>query len=281
MHKKALGKGLESLMRESIGATEEKDWVTNIPMDKIDISEFQPRENFSEDELASLSKSIKEKGVLQPILVRPKGERFELIAGERRLRAAKRVNIKSITAVVRQVSDEEVLQLSLIENLQRADLTPVEEALAYKNLQDKFGLSQQEVADRVSKDRSTITNFLRLLILPKIILDKLDSKKISFGHAKALLSLDDESKRIRLCGKIIAKSLSVRDAERLVSRELNGERLKKEKKIQVSPELKLIEEQLSKKLGTKVQITPGRKRGKIQIEYYSDNDLERILSNLL
>lgn len=278
MQKKALGKGLEALMREEISKKDEKSWVTEIPLDKIDISLLQPREKFSEHEMESLVSSIKEEGVLQPVLVRQKGERFELIAGERRLRAAKRAGINNIPAVVRQVSDGELLQLSLIENLQRTDLTPVEQAIAYKKLQHDFGLSQEEIAKRVSKDRSTITNYLRLLTLPKFILDKLNTEKISFGHAKVMLSLQDKNKQIALCNKVLSKSLSVRKTEQLVSKVLEGREIRKRKAMKIPPQIRDIEDRLSKKLGTKVQISFGRKKGKIQIEYYSEKDLERIIS---
>lgn len=280
MQKKALGKGLEALMREEVGK-QEKGWVTTIPVDRIDVSGFQPRRKFPEHELNKLAVSIKDRGLLQPILVRPKGERFELIAGERRFKAAQKANVNSISAVVREVSDEELLQLSLIENLHRANLTPVEEALAYESLQNNFGLSQSDIAERVSKDRSTITNYIRLLTLPKFVLDKLDSKEISFGHAKAILSLPVKTKQIDLCKKILSRSLSVRETERLVSKELSGKEIRPRKKRETLPEIKNTEEKLSKKLGTKVKISMGRKKGKIQIEYYSHKDLDRILSILL
>jgi len=281
MQRKALGKGLDALIEENVGEREEKSWVTTLPIDKINASSLQPRKKFSDEELDELKSSIKDNGILQPILVRQVKDKFELIAGERRFRAAKAVGITNIPAIVKQVSDEELLELSLIENIQRSNLTPVEEAFAYKKLQDDFDFSQAEIADKVSKDRTTITNHLRLLTLPKSVLDKLDSNEISFGHAKAILGLSDKDKQIKLCDEIISKMLSVRETEKLVSKILVGKETTVRKKKHASPEIVNIQEQLSKKLGTKVHIMAGRKKGKINIEYYSNKDLERIISILL
>ncbi len=282
MQKKALGKGLEALIKENIVDRKEKNWVTNIPLENIKISSLQPRKNFSNEELQCLAESIKNKGVIQPILVRQKQDKFELIAGERRYRSAKLAQLKTIPAIVKQVSDEELLQLSLIENVQRENLTPVEEALAYKTLQDSFGFSQQDISNKVGKDRSTISNYLRILTLPEVILDKITSNALSFGHAKAILALKNENDMIKLCNLIVSKSFSVREAENFVSRKERGIAITKTKiKEQKSPEIRDFEEKLSKILGTKIQIKAGGKKGKITIEFYSDKDLERILNLLI
>lgn len=279
MDKRALGKGLEVLMKENVNKSNDKSWVTNIPLEKIKVSKFQPRKDFSKEELRKLSVSIKEKGVLQPVLVRRSGKDFELIAGERRYKASKIADLKRIPAVVMEVTDEEMLQLSLVENLQRSNLSPVEEAEAYKQLQQDFGFSQQEIAEKVSKDRSTVTNYLRLLTLPEVVIDRLDEGKISFGHAKVILGLESEKKQKDLCKKIISNSLSVRDAEKVITSPKSAK--KRSKKRELSPELVQLEEQLSRKLGRKVKIRTGKKKGKLQIEFYSDSDLERIVSQLM
>lgn len=205
-----------------------------------------------------------------------------MIAGERRFRSAKLADIKSIPAVVKQVSDEELLQLSLIENVQRENLTPVEEALAYKQLHDDYGFSQQEVAEKVSKSRSAISNYLRLLTLPKGVLKKIDSGVISFGHAKAILGCESQRRQEKIAHLIEKKGLSVRETENLVSkkeRSVSKNKFSEDKKK--SPEIKNIEEKLSKKIGTKIKISCGRKKGKVEIEFYSDKDLERIFDILM
>jgi ParB family chromosome partitioning protein len=229
---------------------------------------------FNENKLTELIDSIKEKGVIQPVLVRRSPHGYELIAGERRLRAAKRLGFEKIPAIVKEVSDVDMLEISLIENIQREELNPVEEAHAFQRFVTDFSFTQERIAKVLGKDRSTIANTIRLLNLPKKIQDHITKGDITFGHAKALLSLPMETDQLRLAKLIIKKDLSVRETEALAARRPGpgrGAEVKKDRQISD------IESHLQQVLGTKVRIFHGKKRGRIQIEYYSHEDLNRIL----
>ncbi|MCD6489217.1 MAG: ParB/RepB/Spo0J family partition protein [Thermodesulfobacterium sp.] len=267
MKRKALGRGLSDLIPEV-----EEESIKYIVAEKILYSPFQPRIKFEEDEhFKELVKSIKEKGILQPILVREKGGGlYECIAGERRLRAAKRAGLKEVPAIVKNFSDEEALIIALIENLQRKNLNPLEEALGYKNLMEKFGYTQEEIAEKVGKDRATIANLLRLLKLPSVIQEDLLEERLTVGHAKALLSLDSEKKQIHVRNLILEKGLSVRETEKLVSKLQKGEISKKKK--EPDPDLLYLSEELSKLIGTQVQVKTKKKKTYFIFEF---DELER------
>ena len=271
--RKALGKGLSALIPEREKAPAER--IIHIDVNSIRANRFQPREEIDEEGLRELIASIQEKGVIQPVLVREVGSGYEVIAGERRLRAARALGISEIPALVRKASDTESLQLSLIENLQREGLNPIEEARAYQRLVNEFGLTQEEIAQAVGKDRSSIANTIRLLGLPDKVQGALRQSRISMGHARAILSLDKAEDRIRLCERIVKEGLSVRRAEVIASRRKRSPRSRPRDQHIID-----IEEELQRLLGTRVRIIHGKKRGRIQIEYYSPDDLERLLGLL-
>jgi len=294
MEKRVLGRGLDALIssKDSMdtgkkGEAEVKDslllrtakgqFVTNIPVEKIKTNKYQPREEFSEEALKDLANSIKEKGVLQPIIVRSIGGEYELIAGERRLRAAKLLNLKEIPAIIRDVSDIDSLELSIIENIQREDLNPIDQAKAYKKLLDEFNMTQESISSAIGKDRATVANILRLLKLPQKIQEHVSRGTISMGHAKAILGLEKEEEQLRLCTKIIKNDLSVRDAERYAK---TISSVIKKTPYHKDPDLLAIEDKLRELLGTKVRIVKAKKGGRIEIEFYSDEDLERVITIL-
>ncbi len=266
MPRKALGKGLGALIPEG----PEGRNVLDLPVGKIKSNPYQPRTRLDTDSLEELTKSIKEKGVVQPIVVRKTDAGYELIAGERRLRAVKALGYATVPSIVRDASDSEILELALVENLQREDLNPLEEALAYKCLIDEFGLSHQEIGEKVSKERSTITNRLRLLQLPRRIREYLLGGRITEGHGRALLTISNRARQMEICRKIIDKGLAVRDVEKMG-------RTRKRQPLEPDPEILPIEEALKNRFGTRVKVVKGKKKGRIEIEFYSDSDLERIL----
>jgi ParB family chromosome partitioning protein len=280
MSKRALGRGIDALLSAE---SEGQSSATTVPIRAIKISGHQPRKNFSADALEELARSIQSKGVLQPILVQPSGsEAYTVVAGERRFRAAKLAGLTEIPALVRNFSDLERTEIALIENLQREDLSPVEEAQGYKTLIDVGNLTQEEVAQRVGKNRATVANSLRLLRLPEEILEALDKGRLSAGHARALLTVQDETARIELFRRILERDLSVREVEKEAAStqkqepaKAAGDRPKKQTK---SVELSALEQQLIERLGTKVNIRGSHTKGKIEISYYSMEDLERLLS---
>ncbi len=277
MQKQALGKGLGALIPDlsTLDDREKKALgITEIELDRIAPNEYQPRKVFDDDKLKELAASIREQGVIQPIIVHKTGSGYELIAGERRWRASRLAGLKTIPSLVKEATKRELLEMALIENIQREDLNALEAAEAYKRLQDEFKLTQEDLARRVGKERSTVTNFLRILHLPKEIKQDLASGAISMGHAKALLSLERSRDQIYAATLIVKKGLSVREAESLASRLKSPP---KERKIRHSQELKSLEEKLKKKLGTKVSISSRSKGGRIVIEYYSAEELDRIL----
>lgn len=287
MHQ-ALGKGLEALIpkvqiapRPSRGRLQIGEEIVKIPLEKIKPNRYQPRNEFKEENLSELANSVREKGVLQPLIISPSaipGE-YELIAGERRLRAAKLAGLSEVPVVIRPtVSEQERLQISLIENLQREDLNPIEEARAYQKLIKEFGLTQEEIAERLGKSRATVANTLRLLNLPQEIKEAVSSRIISSGHARTLVGLPVEEIQ-KLVQRIIQERLSVRETEKIVER-FKVESLKLKRKKKILPELISAAEELQQGLGTKVKIKGSVRKGKIEIYYYSLDDLNRLLDLL-
>ncbi len=280
MQKQALGKGLGALIPD-LSALNDKErkalGIAEIELDKIVPNEFQPRKTFQDDALKELAASIKEHGVIQPIIVHRIGTNYGLIAGERRWRASRLAGLKTIPALVKEATKRELIEQALIENIQREDLNPLEAAEAYKRLQDEFKLTQEDLAKRVGKERSTVTNFLRILSLPKEIKHDLAEGNLSMGHAKALLSMERVRDQVQAALMIVKKGLSVREAEALAGKLKNPA---KEKKPKIGHELKAVEDKLRKSLGTKVSITAKAKGGRIVIDYYSAEELDRILEKI-
>jgi len=280
MQKQALGKGLGALIPD-LSSLDDKErkalGINEIELEKIVPNEYQPRKHFDDEKLRELASSIKEQGVIQPIIVHKMNSGYQLIAGERRWRAARLAGLKTIPALVKEATKRELLEMALIENIQREDLKPLEAAEAYKRLQDEFKLTQDDLAKRVGKERSTVTNFLRILGLPKEVKHEIATGSISMGHAKALLSLERIRDQIRAASLIVKKGLSVREAEAIATRLKNPP---KEKKIRQTHELKAVAEKLTKSLGTKVSISAKARGGRIVIEYYSSEELDRILEKI-
>lgn len=282
LQKMGLGKGLSALIPvappQSVQNTSRDDPKTQVDIDKISPSPFQPRRAFDEIKLQELAMSIRNQGIIQPLVVRPKGERFELIAGERRWRAAMKAGLSTVPVVVRQASDRDALQLALIENLQREDLNPIEEATGYRRLQDEFTWSQEEVADKVGKSRPAVTNALRLLALPSEVQQEVASGNLPAGQARALLGLQSEAVIITAYREVLARALSTRETEKLV-RNLKAGRRRRRESPAVDPDLRSLVEELQRALGTKIRVLPKARsnKGKIEIEYYSLPDLERII----
>lgn len=276
--KKALGRGLDALFPD-IGLVETKarDFF-QCDIDLIRPNRYQPRRNFSKDELAELSRSIKKQGVLQPLLVRKNNNGYELIAGERRLRASKMAGLSQVPVVVREISETELLEASIIENIQREDLNPMEEAEAYRRLIEEFKLTQEQLAERVSKSRSAVANFVRLCQLPQPIKDSLAENTLSMGHARALLGAETTAQQNRAWQVVMSKGLSVRETESLVKR-LKSEKKKKKKRIPETDEIyfNTLAEDLSRRFGTKVCIKRKGQKGKVEIDFYSNDDLDRLL----
>ncbi|OGX05747.1 MAG: hypothetical protein A2Z88_11105 [Omnitrophica WOR_2 bacterium GWA2_47_8] len=276
MEQRALGKGLSALIPEK-AEVKAGEKVAEINIRSIKFNSQQPRKNYDDEKLQELISSIKEKGVLQPILVRPKGENYEVIAGERRLRAALALNLEKVPVVIRPASDQEALVLALIENIQREELNPIEEAQAFRKLIEEFSYTQESVAQSVGKDRSTITNLLRLLKLPQGIQDSIAKGIISEGHGRALLGVESEPLQKEIFDHIVAKGISVRELETIIRSGLKTPKSSKAKSASKDGHINSLEELLQKILGTKVRIVHQKKRGNIVIEYYSDADLERIV----
>jgi len=279
MERRALGKGLGALIPDKI--TEEdmhKEEIVYVQSGQIKPNPFQPREDFDQTSIEELSQSIKEKGVIQPLLVRRKGDNYELIAGERRFRAANILGLKEIPVIVRDVSDQDSLELALIENIQREGLNPIEEAHAYQHLMDKFKVTQEKISEVLGKARVTITNTLRLLKLPHEIQAEMKKGRISFAHGRALLEVEDANLQRKLVQDIISKGLSVRELESLIKSSRPKLIKRKIGQGQREPLVAILEEQLQHALATKVRISKRKKRGHINIEFYSQEDLERIVN---
>lgn len=285
MEKRGLGRGLGALIperevQEHIHSSASKEHIRYIPTEQIKPNPYQPRENFDAQGLEELIASIKEKGIIQPIIVRHSVSGYELIAGERRWRAAKSLNLKEIPVIVRQAKDEESLELALIENIQRQNLSPIEEAHAYKHLMEQFDFTQEKIAQTVGKARASVANTLRLLKLPLEIQEMLKKGQLSFGHGKVLLELEDVQKQLALGRQIASNGLSVRELENLVSQHHRARPAKPASEARKLPHIKAIEEELRQILGTKVKIDSGPKRGALHIEFYSQEDLERIYNQI-
>lgn len=288
---KGLGKGLDSMIPKKVmpdkKQTKKEENVsreTLIKINEIEPNREQPRRNFNEDALQELADSIKQYGVLQPLLLQKKDKYYEIIAGERRWRAARIAGIKEVPAVIKEYSSQEVIEIALIENIQREDLNPIEEAMAYQKLIKEFKLKQDELAERVSKSRTAITNSMRLLKLCPKVQEMLIEEMLSNGHARALIPIEDKKQQELVAQEVFDKKLSVRETETLVKRLLKEETEKKtkEKNTTEIAIYKDIEEKIKGIIGTKVSIQKKtKKKGKIEIEYYSPEDLERILDLLM
>lgn len=279
-----MGRGLSALLPTDSSPADNEE-IREIPIDLIRPSEQQPRTSFQEDKLQELAQSIRTSGIIQPLLVRRRGGLFELVAGERRWRAAQLAGLSRIPAIVRDIPDERLLELALIENIQRQELNPIEEANAYKRLIESLNLTQEDVARRIGRDRSFITNYLRILKLPTEIQNLLESEKLTFGHARALLGLsDDVILQRRFAQKIVKHNWSVRETERRIKHAFQDTRQKAKLPLSsTDPNVRAAEVKLRRHLGTQVRILPARSGspGKIEIEYYSDSDLSRIYGTLL
>lgn len=286
--KNGLGKGLDSLIVNKQGTAKKADHKSDesgvmVNINKVEPNREQPRKNFDEDALMELSDSIKQFGVLSPLLVQDKGTYYEIIAGERRWRAAKMAGLKEVPVIIRNLTDQEIVEISLIENIQREDLNPIEEALAYKRLLEEFHLKQDEVAERVSKSRTAVTNSMRLLKLDERVQQMIIDEMITTGHARAILSITDKDKQYEFAQRIFDEKLSVRDVEKEVKRMQKEKKADKKKENDFDPKLQAIytdlEEQLKGIFGTKVSINAkDKKKGKIEIEYYSQDELDRIIN---
>lgn len=272
---------MSALLSDTSAATPSEDFI-EIDIDLIDPSPAQPRTHFDEGRLAELAQSIRSNGIVQPLLVRRRGMRYQLVAGERRWRAAQRAELARVPAVVRDIPDDKLLELALIENIQRQELNAIEEAHAYKRLIETLGLTQEMVAQRVGRDRSFVTNYLRLLRLPQDIQSLVEEEKISMGHARALLGVDDADIQRRVARNIVEQSLSVRETERAIKRIIAGvspvAATMREVAKTDDANVRSAESKLRRRFGTQVRITPSQKGegGKIEIEYYNDGDLDRL-----
>ena len=274
MRKKVLGKGLEALLPEKV--EELTHAIVEVPIERIIPSKYQPRLAFDQESLKSLAESIKENGVLQPILVRKFNENYQIIAGERRWKAARMCGLKVVPAIVRDAVDAQVLELALIENIQREDLNPMEEATAYKTMIEEFKLTHDELAHRIGKDRSTITNSLRLLKLPEVVRNLLSSGALSMGHGRALLGIEDENTLIKLAQRIVKDALPVRSVEQLIQ-----QKKKTKEKKGIDRTVRETEETLQRALSTKVKIATKKDKGKIIIYFGSLDEFDRIYKRLI
>jgi len=286
--KRGLGKGLSALIPSKKTAaapliSHPEGIERFLKLSEIKPNRFQPRRSFREAELAELMDSIREKGVIEPVIVRKSGTGYELIAGERRLRACQKLGLEKIPAIIRQATDQEALEIALIENIQRENLNPIEESRGYERLAREFSLTQEALAKKVGKERSTVANSLRLLALPEEIQKMLEDDKLTAGHGRALLMVSDKRKQLSLANSILSKGLSVREAEALAKGEPAKTSAPASAKTprQLDQHLTNIQNEIQRALGTKVRIvSQGKNKGKIEVEYYSANDFERILQKL-
>ena len=292
--KKGLGKGLDSLIvpnkniestkqnNEKESAAEPKASEQMMKINMVEPNRDQPRKNFEEDALLELSDSIKQFGILQPLLVRKRDDYYEIIAGERRGRAAKMAGLKEVPVIIKDYTEQEIIEIGLIENIQRENLNPIEEAMAYKRLLEEFGLKQDEVAERVSKIRTAVTNSMRLLKLDDRVQQMIIDDMLSTGHARALLAIDDKDQQYELANMIFDEKLSVREVEKLVKSIKNPKKVKEKKVVENSFVYTDLENKLKEVIGTKVSISSkGKGKGKIEIEYYSDDELELVFDMIM
>jgi len=288
--RRALGKGLDSLLPRVQPAAAPVQHVENeggkpreIPIDLIDRNPFQPRSQVNEDQLAELAASITANGVVQPILVRPQANgRFQLIAGERRWRASQKAGKTTVPAILRQVSDEQAMEITIVENLQRADLNPMEQARAFERLSREFHMTQEQMAVRTGKDRASVSNFLRLLKLPTSVQSRVEAGDLSFGHARALLAFEHAEEMEKAAQRVVSLSLSVRQTETYVQGLLHPEKANKEPKPEpvVDPNVREVKDRLQRALGLKVSIEDHNGRGKVIIEYAKLEDFDTLLEQL-
>ena len=284
MQKKGLGRGLSALIpnvAEAKGEPPLDSSPKQVAVDRITTSPFQPRRSFDEAKIDELASSIRNQGIIQPLIVRPKNDGFELIAGERRWRAAMRAGLSHVPVVIRDASDHEAMQIALVENLQREDLNSIEEANGYRRLQEEFHWSQEEMAEKVGKSRPAIANSMRLLTLPSEVQQEVISGNLPAGQARALLGLHTEPLIISACREVISKGLSTRETEKMVRTLLVGRRRRRQAPL-LDPDLKSIVEELQRTLGTRVRLMPKARsaKGKVEIEYYTAADLERIVETI-
>ena len=282
--KRGLGKGLAALLPEEsisdlLDEEVDKDTISNIDINLIEANINQPRKQFEKNALDELSRSIEEFGIIQPIVVRKKGEKYEIIAGERRWRAAKNAKLKSVPCIIRKTDDREAMKLALIENIQRENLNPIEEALAYKSLMEEYKLTQEELAKTIGKSRSYIANTIRLLNLDDEILENIKDGKLTPGHGRALLSISNKKERLETAHAIINDKINVRETENM-AKKTKETKSKSKTKPTKDPFITDIEEKLMSSLGTKVNLIPKKRGGKIEIEFYNEEDLERIIEIL-
>jgi ParB family chromosome partitioning protein len=285
MERKALGKGISALIPQTAGGEGGEDRgkrIVFLKLTQVKPNPFQPREDFDSEAMEELVQSVREKGIIQPILVRTKGDAYELIAGERRLRAAQLLNLQEIPALVKEVEDRDSLELALIENIQRQELNPIEEARAFQYLLEKFSLTQEEIAGVMGKAPASVSNILRLLKLPSEVQDEIRNGRLSFGHGRALLEVEDANLQRRLTQDVIRNSISVRELEGLLkSKRVKAAGTRPAKKhAGLEPAVQVLEEHLQQALATRVKIVKKKKRGHILIEFYSQEDLERIAKKL-
>lgn len=286
LKRRALGRGLGALIRE--GPPLAPPVERRVPVAEIRPNPRQPRRFFDDARMAELAESIRHQGVLQPLVVRQVEHGYELIIGERRFRAAQRAGLDRVPVVIKEVSDAESLEMALVENIQREELTPIEEALAYRQLMEEFHLTQEEIASRVGKSRPVVTNLLRVLNLPDTIKDEVDRGNLSVGHARALLALETPDQQIEMANKIMRQGLSVRETETLVARTQgasHGDSLQPRNQaapinLDIHIHISALEEELIRALGTKVRLHPRKKGGRIEIEYYSNEELEGLVRRL-
>lgn len=285
--KRGLGKGLSALIPDEIvneakTVVDDKDKIINIDISYIEPNTEQPRRKFDQEAIQELALSIKKHGIIQPIIVRKQNKGYQIVAGERRWRAAKEAGLKEIPSIIKELEQMESTEVALIENIQREDLNPIEEAIAYKNLIDRYNVTQEEISSIVGKSRSYVANIIRLLNLDEQVIKLMSNGKLSNGHGRTLLALADKEVQLKTANAIIENELSVRETERLVKGLIEDNSVEKKQKVKKRKDPSLIEfeESLRKILGTKVQIIKGKKKGKIEIEYYSDEDLDRILEVL-
>lgn len=288
MARKALGRGIGALIGGeetskpsassfSGGAGEE---VRKLPLNKLEPSSLQPRKTFSEEPLQELTASIKEKGIIQPLIVRAKGAKFELIAGERRWRASQAAGLKEVPVIVRKVSDNDVLEMALTENLQRADLNPIEEAEGYALLVQKFKLTQEDISRRVGKSRASVANALRLRSLSPEVRSLVKTGRLSVGHGKVLLAVDDEGEQEALAHEVIRKDLSVRQTEQLLKKSRSSTPARKKKRSGAVADWRDLEQQVQRAVGTRARLVGSADKGKLEIHYFNESELERVLSAL-
>ncbi len=277
---RGLGRGLNALLSDELvnAANDKEEIIKIVDINEIEPNFGQPRKNFDEEELKELSSSILEHGILQPLIVREKNNKYEIIAGERRYRAARMAKITEVPVIVKSFTEQQTLEIAVVENVQRSDLNAMELACAYSLLMERFDLTQEQVADKVGKSRASVANIMRLLNLTPYVQEKLRADEITFGHARALLALKEIKVQKQVADLIIEKSLSVRETEKYIQVLLSDKKEKKaEDKVKTNPFYRELQETLQKTLGTKVIISKGAKKGKIEIEYYSDEELSRII----